>query len=196
MLFVPGAFAEDAPMPGQYGQLFIAIRGGAVYGVFSESRIGNGTDRAPQFSCIFLMQGPLVDNKASVQTWFPADKQRISGTLELGSNPSLKLTENHPGCEMTSGDMVSERYSLMLDTRHDEWIGVGIVTEKKAVLRKESSDAGRKRSPYLVKFDAFAVLERKPGWVRVQYLGENDDVTGWVRDQEVSTAPAEISLSR
>jgi hypothetical protein len=187
-MFCSPVSAADTPTSGRYGPLSIAIQDGTAYGVFFETRVGNGTDSAPQFSCIFLLQGPLEGSKASVLTWFPGDKERIRGVLDLGRSPSLQLQEDQPGCGMASGQMVSEPYSLMLDARHDEWVGVGVVTAKKAVLRQEPVDTGIK-SPYVVQFDPVAVLERRPGWVRIQYLGEDDSVKGWVRENETSIAP-------
>jgi hypothetical protein len=181
------ASADENIAAGQYGSLSVAIRDGRVYGVFSEARIGNGTDDAPQFSCIFLLQGRLTGSMAAIDTWFPGDPKRIAGTLDLGGDPGIRLSENQDGCAMTSGDMVGQIYPLTLDARHDDWIGTGIVTAARAVLRPKPIETPKTKHPYLVKFDPFAILESQHGWVRIAYLGETERlVSGWVREDEVS----------
>ncbi len=94
---------------------------------------------------------------------------------------------------MTSGDMKAAPYTLVLDEPRAEWIGAGLVTAERAVLRGKPDGRSRLTRPYLTKFDAIAILERRPGWVRAQYLGANrGTVSGWLRESEVAvSAPAE-----
>jgi len=71
------------------------------------------------------------------------------------------------------------------------WIGAGLVTAAKAVLRREPRDDPNRTRPYLVEFDAFAVLERRDGWARVAFVGaDGPAATGWLRDDEVATSVA------
>jgi hypothetical protein len=180
------ASAEDAS--GRYGPLLLAVRDREVRGLFSEGRIGNGDEDAPQFSCIFFLEGALENARADVETWFPVEPARIPGKLDLGPEPSLELAENHGGCLMTSGDMATEPYRLPEDERHPEWIGVGLVTAPRAVLRREATDDPDRTRPYLVAFDAFAVLEQRVGWVRVAFRkADGAAATGWLRADETST---------
>lgn len=183
--------ASAAPSSGRYGPLLLSVRGGEVHGVFSEGRVGNGDEAAPQFSCLFLLKGDLTNDRATVETWFPGEAERISGILDLGTVPSLKLTENHGGCAMTSGDMTAEPYPLAAGERHADWIGAGLVTAPKAVLRREPRDDPKRTRPYLVELDAFAVLEQRDGWVRVAFVGsDGPSATGWLRSDEVAASIA------
>ena len=180
--------SASSSLSGRYGPLGLAIApDGTVHGVSAEQRVGNGTLDAPQFGCIFLLEGQLDGGTASVTTWFPNEAERIRGTLRLGTGPSLQLEENHGGCLMTSGDMVDAPYGLFLDEPQANWIGTGLVTVERTVLFPEPVEtAGRKR-PYLVEFDPVAVLERRPGWTRVEYIdGSPKPATGWVRDGDVA----------
>jgi hypothetical protein len=178
---------------GQYGPLAIVVLDDRVHGVFAEGRVGNGSQDSPQFSCLFLLEGRLDRNLAKVTTWFPGEPERIGGTLRLGKDADLKLEENHGGCLMTSGDMKAAPYTLSLDEPREDWIGAGLVTAKRAVLRGKLDEESRQTRPYLVEFDAIAILERRPGWVRAEYLGaERDAVSGWLRDSEVAVSAAAV----
>jgi hypothetical protein len=101
--------AVAAPsLSGQYGPLLLSVQGAAVTGAFSETRVGNGTDAAPQFSCIFQLSGTLKGGKAHVVTWYPGQAP-IAGELSLGSDGvSLTLKEDQPGCGMTEASMVDQ----------------------------------------------------------------------------------------
>lgn len=173
---------------GRYGPLALAVASdGSVHGVFAEQRVGNGTLDAPQFGCLFLFEGRMDGETASVTTWFPGEAERIGGTLRLGADPSLQIEENPGGCLMTSGDMVDAPYGLIFDEPHANWIGTGLVTAERAILFPEPIEAAARRRPYLVAFDPVAVLERRPGWTRVEYIdGSTKPAAGWVRDGDVA----------
>lgn len=187
---IPMAAAASEPLSGRYGPLALVVADRNIYGVFSESRLGNGTSDAPQFTCVFLLEGRIEGNTATVRTWFPGEPERIAGTLRFGEEPSLQLAENHGGCPMTSGDMVVTPSPLPLDELHAEWIGTGLVTPDKLVLQNNPAmDPARKR-PFLVAFDAVAVLERRRDWVRVVYLdGVGKPASGWVPADTLVTSP-------
>jgi hypothetical protein len=126
----------------------------------------------------------------AVETWFPGEPERISGTLQLGDNPSLQLSDNHGGCLMASGDMVAKPFPLPADERHADWIGVGLITSEKVVLQANPKVDLKKSRPFIVEFDSVAILERRPGWMRVMYLGGGDKpASGWVTDAAVAASP-------
>lgn len=191
LLALASASTASPQIAGRYGQLAIAVVRDRVHGVFAEGRIGNGNEESPQFSCLFLLEGRLVGHQAKVVTWFPGERVRIAGTLRLGKDPSLQLDENHGGCLMTSGDMKDKPFTLDLDEPRVDWVGAGLVTAKRAILRDEPDTRSRQKRPYLVEFDAIAVLEKRPGWVQAEYLGSGSrPITGWLRDSEVAASVA------
>lgn len=182
LLFPSAAAAQQS---GSYGPLKLAIVGNEVHGVFSEGRVGNGDEAAPQFSCMFLLRGTLGRGRGIVRTWYPGEEP-IKGNLSVnGADVSLMLKENHGGCLNTSGDMVDKPFTTDLVTAGKGWTGVALVTAKRAVLRATPGAAAR--APYIVEGDAVGILERRPGWLRIAYLGERT-VTGWVRASEVAVA--------
>lgn len=177
--------AASAQTSGRYEQLTLAVNGNTVSGVFSEGRVGNGSEATPQFSCIFLIRGTLSGGRGIVRTWYPGEAP-IKGSLAFsGNQASLMVQENHGGCLNTSGDMVDQPFKADLDKPAKGWTGVALVTAKRAVLRPSPGVAGK--APYVVDGDAVGVLERRAGWLRVAYVGEKT-VTGWVRTGEVAVA--------
>ena len=176
------AAAEPVGASGVYSSLTLAVNGKSVAGVFSEARGEAGPGGSPPFSCIFLMRGSLAGSRAEVETWFPGEPERISGTLAFTpEGAALTLAEDHGGCKMTTGSMVGQPYDLARNQVQpkENWIGVGLVTTQRAVVRPEPGPAP-KRGPYLVKYDPVALLERREGRVRARYLGGKKTVLGWL----------------
>ncbi len=180
--------AASRTLSGRYGPLALAVAAdGSVHGVFAERRIGNGTPDTPQFGCLFLLDGRLQGETAIVTTWLPGQAERMSGVLRLGAAPSLQLEGNPGGCLMTSGDMTDAPYALTFDEPRANWIGTGLVTAERAILHPEPVERPARERPYLVRLDPVAILARRPGWSRVEYLEAGPrPVTGWLRDGDLA----------
>lgn len=147
--------------------------------MFSEGRMGNGSEAAPQFSCRFLLRGRLEDGRGIVETWFPG-QEPIPGYLSFeGGGASLMLRENQDGCFMASGDMTREPYRAALSKRGEGWIGVALVTADRTAFRP-SPGALAPRTPYVVEGNPVVLLERRGGWARARYVAGPRPVTGWL----------------
>ena len=182
---LPASAADN--LSGQYEPLLLAVQGNVVTGAFSEQRVGNGSDNAPQFSCAFLLSGTLENGAASIVTWYPGQSP-IAGQLTLSADGvSLKLKDNQPGCGMTSGDMVDQAWESSRDTPGPGWIGARLIASAKAVLRKTPAVTAALK-PYVVKDDAVAVLAVQGAWVQVSYPGADKPVQGWVKASELTSA--------
>jgi hypothetical protein len=174
---------------GLYEAMTISVVGDQVTGAFYDQRIGNGTDAAPQFSCIFMLQGKLVGDRADILTWAPGDKDVIHGNLVFTADGAdVKLDQEPGGCGMTSGDMVGEPYRASKLSGAEGWLGVAMVSAKKAVFRSEPS-AKPGRTPFVVRFDPVVVLERRGDWIRASYVGGEKPVTGWLNRSELDETP-------
>ncbi len=178
----------QAPASGQYEGLLLAVSpDGTVRGAFSEQRVGNGSDAAPQFSCRFLLRGRLSDGRGVVETWFPGQKP-IPGNLSFeGGGASLMLREDQDGCAMTAGGMTQQPWRAPRDAPGEGWTGAALVTAPRAAFRP-SPGAAAPRTPYVVEGDALAVLERRGDWVRARYTGAARPVTGWFPVGELALA--------
>ena len=176
-------------LSGQYGPLLIVVQGDAVTGAFSETRVGNGTDAAPQFSCAFQLSGTLKGGKAQVVTWYPGQAP-IAGQLGLSSDGvSLKLKDDQPGCAMTEASMVDQAWESVQDKAAPTWIGTRLIATPKAVIRK-TAEAKPGRTPYVVRDDAVAVLAIQGGAVEIAYPGPDKTITGWVNAGDLTSAAA------
>ena len=185
---LPLQAASAAPsLSGQYGPLLIAVQGDVVTGAFSETRVGNGTDAAPQFSCAFQLTGTLNGEKAPVVTWYPGQAP-IAGQLSLTSDGvSLKLKADQDGCAMTEASMVDQAWQSARDKAGPDWIGTRLIASKRAVIRKTAA-AKPGRTPYVVRDDAVAVLAVQGGAVEIAYPGPDKTVTGWVNAADLTPA--------
>ncbi|WP_187277406.1 hypothetical protein [Methylobacterium sp. WL103] len=183
------AMAEPAPRSGRYDSLTLVVKGDRVAGVFAEGR--GGVEGMPSFSCIFLLHGTLSGAHGTVETWYPGEARRISGTLAFdAAGAALTLAEDHGGCPMTTGSMVGSPYALAAEAADPgedvaRWQGVALVTAKRAALLAEPGPAP-KRSPYLVEADVVAVVERRGDWVRAAYGGGKAPVVGWLRAADIA----------
>ena len=180
-----GPAQAEATLSGVYDQMLLWVGGGRVAGAYTTSRRGNGSDDAPQFSCAFLLRGRLAAGQADVTTWTPGEDDVIPGRLTVApGGASLRLQQNQDGCGMAIGDMAHADFTFTrLQESGRDWVGVGMVKDKRAVLHAGPNDDAR-RVPYLVAYDAVAVLSRRPGWVQVRYYGEKQ-VTGWLRTSQL-----------
>jgi hypothetical protein len=178
--------AAPSARSGQYDSLTLAVVDGTVTGTFFEQRGEAGPGGAPQFSCTFLLRGKLEGDRAKIDTWTPGDKERIAGELVFkGDEAMLKLMENQDGCGMTSGDMVHEYYKATRSQEGKGWIGVGMVSAKRAAFRP-APKARAPRKPYIVAYDPVVILECKGDWLRASYLGGDRPITGWLRRNELA----------
>ena len=163
-----------ASLSGSYYGLLLAVQGDQVSGAYATSRGIGVVSGTPQFSCAFLLRGKLVNRRADVSTWTPGEDATVPGTLTLGpSGATLQLRDNQPGCTMAVGDMVRSPKSMTRNRSGQDWIEVRMVAARRAVLRVAPRDDAR-TAPYLVDYDAVAVIAARPGWVRVRYLGHEN----------------------
>ncbi len=177
--------AAPAPPPasGEYGQLKLAFDGGRVTGTFNETRQGNGTENAPQFSCSFALTGAWRggDGSAAVLTWWPGDDpadERIPGRLTVrGGNAELKLAEDPGGCSMTGELFKAEGYSERL-TLARAWREVREVKRARAHL--SDAPGGPPRRGYVAAGDRVGVLARSGAFAHVQFVDGRGVTEGWL----------------
>ncbi len=180
--------AHAEPVSGWYGGILLVVDDGRLSGVVSDMARDHATDHAPHFMCRTLVGGRVDGVGAQVEAWLPDDPARIPGTLRMeGPDVRVRLDENPPGCAMVS-NMIGEGQRWRLEEARPDWIGVGLVTAERTVLhRSPAEEAGRER-PYLVEWDAVAVLERREDWVHVEYVESDTPARGWVKPSDLALA--------
>lgn len=174
-----------AQLSGLYGPMLVAVNGQEVHGVFSETRIGNGSERAPQFSCYFSFKGELRGDTALLTVQTPGD-HASSGTVRFSSESvRLQLESNQPGCSATSGDMVGQPYEVGRESAGDGWTAVALIVAPAAVIRSAPS-AQAKAKMRLSRGGAVAVLGQRDRWSEVVWPYGDAPIRGWIPDVALS----------
>ncbi len=170
-----------------YGQLTLAVDGTTVTGVFSDARVGNGTDDAPQFTCVFPLRATFANGPMAVTVW-DSDahgQERISGTLTVtGDMARLRLQQNPPGCDMTGEDFVKIGFEEASD-RDGTWTSVRLVSADRAPFHAAPLESSTRRG-YVVQWDPVVIYRRIGTWLDAEYYGGRHPVRGWLRDGDLA----------
>jgi len=100
VFFTSSSFCQKTPLSGHYDlELELAFNPTTkkVTGYYE-----NATGENSKFSCIFYIEGSVLGNSFTIQTYFPNDKATdlIIGTMEIVNANTIKiqLPEEHGGC--------------------------------------------------------------------------------------------------
>jgi hypothetical protein len=173
---------------GLYGNLTLGVDGTTVTGVFSDARVGNGTDDAPQFSCLFVLRGTSgsgPNDAVKVTVWSPPDMATTSGTLTFEKDTAkLRLEGDPPGCSATGDEFASEAYEEP-SVMDGKWTSVRLVSVASADVREAPVDSSSPRTR-LTKGDVVVVYRRIGPWLQGEDLNARRRVRGWVRERDLA----------
>ncbi|MCO6393042.1 hypothetical protein GTW25_18640 [Aliihoeflea aestuarii] len=187
-LLLASAAAHAQPVSGWYGPLLLVTDGDRLSGVVADMARGNGTEDAPQFLCVSFIKGRFNGGVADIEAWLPDDSERIAGTLRMEeADIRVQLSDNPPGCAMISS-MNGEGQRWWLEEAHPDWIGVGLVAAERAVLYPEPTEDADRERPYLIEWQAVAVLQQRESWVQVEYVAVEPAIRGWVKSSDLALA--------
>ena len=181
-----GAFAQAKS--GLYGNLTLGVDGTTVSGVFSDARPGNGTEDAPQFSCLFVLRGTLgagSNDAVKVTVWSPPDAATTSGTLAFEKDTAkLRLEGDPPGCSATGDEFASEAYEEP-SVMDGKWASVRLVSVASADVREAPVDSSSPRTR-LTKGDVVVIYRRIGPWLEGEDLNARRRVRGWLRERDLA----------
>jgi hypothetical protein len=181
-----GAFAQVKS--GLYGNLTLGVDGTTVTGVFSDARTGNGTEDAPQFSCLFVFRGILgsePDGTMKVTVWSPPDVATTNGTLTAEKDTvKLRLEGDPPGCSATGDEFVSAAYEEP-SIKDGKWTSVRLVSVATAAVREAPVDGSSARTR-LTKGEVVVVYRRIGPWLEGEDLNARRVVRGWLRESDLA----------
>jgi hypothetical protein len=191
---------------GLYGNLTLGVDGTAVTGVFSDARVGNGTDDAPQFSCLFAMRGTLGSGRngaVKVTVWSPRGGSigaqlggaqanitppsniQASGTLTLEKDTAkLRLEGDPPGCSAAGDEFVSAAYEEP-SVMDGKWTSVRLVSAASADVREAPVDSSSVRTR-LTEGDVVVIYRRIGPWLESEDLNARRRVRGWLREMDLA----------
>jgi hypothetical protein len=173
---------------GLYGNLTLGVDGTIVTGVFSDARAGNGTQDAPQFSCLFVLRGMLgsgPDGAVKVTVWSPPDAATTSGTLTfVRDTAKLRLEGDPPGCSATGDEFASEAYEEP-SVMDGKWSSVRLVSAATAEVREAPVNGSSARTR-LSKGDVVVIYRRIGPWLEGEDLNARRTVRGWLRESDLA----------
>lgn len=140
---------------------------------------------APQFSCVFYLEGTVTGTTGTLRTAYPNDAaDLIIGHYELVSPNTirLQLDAEHGGCWNVQ-HFVDAPVSFTLEHPR-RWIQIRYIVSDKAYFYSAPSK-GKKRKSYLVKNDFFCVEKITKEWVYGTFYGEKES-KGWIRIGELN----------
>ncbi len=184
------ALADGAS--GRYGSVLAVVQDSRLEAVYYEARLGNGTSKAPQFDCAFLMSGDLRNGSGPLEAWQPGDPVSVSGQVTLSDDSlAFSLSRNLDGCLTTSGDMVRQQVRGTRDMKGPDWIGVALVNAPRVAIR-DSPGSSASNSLFVLKGQPVVILAHRGEWRRIESIGQRSVARGWVMAAEItsSVAPA------
>jgi hypothetical protein len=180
------AFAQAKS--GLYGNLTLGVDGTTLTGAFSDARAGNGTEDAPQFSCLFVLRGTLgsgPNDVVKVTVWSPPDAATTFGTLVFDKDTAkLRVVGDPPGCSATGDEFASEAYEepSVLDGK---WTSARLVSATSADVREAPLDSSSVRTQ-LTKGDVVVIYRRIGPWLEGEDLNARRRVRGWFRERDLA----------
>lgn len=187
---VRGAFAEERPpAAGAYDSLLLAIDAsdGTLTGFERGDWVGNGSEKAPQFTCRFALRGtPTAPGRYAIVAWLPGDRidgehATIKGELTARDGAVTARLDGAPGgCQYLLTD---SSFEADLVTKHP-WRSVRVVKSPRAYFYARPSDEARQRM-FVVKGDGIGVAKGQPGWVEADYVRDERVVHGWLREGDL-----------
>jgi hypothetical protein len=173
---------------GLYGNLTLGVDGTTVTGLFSDARVGNGTEDTPQFSCLFVLRGVLgsgSDGATKVTVWSPPDSASTGGTLTFAKDTAkLRLEGDPPGCAATGDEFASAAYEEP-SVMDGKWTSVRLVSAATAEVRQAPVN-GSSAKTRLSKGDVVVIYRRIGSWLEGEDLNAQRAVRGWLRASDLA----------
>jgi hypothetical protein len=153
---------------------------GNVTGYFEDQTGWDEKYQAPLFSCVFYLEGKLIDNKCELSTYYPNDKKNsmIHGELMIdgSNNINIKLDNAHGGCVNVIN--LEEPVSLTL-VKSTNWKQIKYVKAVSCDLNKKKK-SGMKSKLTLTEGTIVCVIDIDGIWAYVSLL-DNEKQFGWMK---------------
>ena len=178
---------------GQYSEMALAYNPETkiVTGYYNNGTGDNGKG-LPLFTCLFYMEGKMINGKAFINTYYPQFKLNkepgeydIPGVLTYVSSKeiALKLKENPAGCDNVQQFQIKAA-SLYFDKK-ENWIAIKYVVAGKAYFYQDDNTTRRKG--YILKGDIVYIDSEKDGWAHCTYITDKwKRIAGWIKTTDLN----------
>ncbi len=174
---------------GQYNALKIAHdkQNNLITGYYEDYTGWDANTDSPRFSCIFYLEGRLINRKARINTYHPGYKlfDANTGTIEIKNDTLFTLTFDNPDKASCSNVTSFEKpRDFQLNTRVFSTQIRFISTNKAYFHSKPNTDSQLKS--YVIKGDFVSVEKIEGEWAYCSYTGKST-TKGWIRVNELNT---------
>jgi len=186
MLLSTNASGQSLLISGDYnGELKLAYDKTTkqVTGFYDSS---TGVDKQtgnPKFTCVFYIEGKLLKNKATIESYYPLDTTIIRGELIVDAKEiKIHLDSEHGGCwnvqPFTDG---SATFSM---DESKQWIQVRYAIRDRVYFYSEKKESSKNKS-YILKGNIVYIEKIDQDWAYCSYFGKRT-TKGWIKVNELN----------
>ena len=187
LFFAMPSFGQTILTYGIFGELKIAFNQNTnKVNVFYEDKTGYDEPTGnSKFSCIFYIEGKLVNNKAFIWTYFPSDRDNITGTLTIENKViTVHLQTEHGGCQNVQHFSDKEPASFTID-EEKPWIQIQYAIKEKVYFYSDLLESS-KRNAYILKGNIVYIEKIVGDWVYCSFFGKKT-TKGWIQETDLNT---------
>lgn len=186
--FSASAFSQtNGITSGQYSEMTLAYNPETkIITGFYNNGTGDDGHGVPQFSCMFYLEGKVINGKASIITYFLLLKLQgktddiIPGVLIYKSAKEIdvKLKEEHGGC--WNVEHFADSLNHFFLDKKENWIAVKYAITDKAYFYQD--DKTTRRKGYILKGDVVYIDSEKDAWAHCTYITVKwKRIAGWIK---------------
>ena len=180
ILLATKADGQSLLASGDYGELKLAydkttkqVTGFYENGTGVDEQTGN-----PKFICVFYIEGKLLKNKATIETYYPLDTTIIRGELIIDAKKiKIHLDSEHGGCWNVQ-HFTDESTTFSMD-ESKQWIQVRYAIRDRAYFYSEKKESSKNKS-YVLKGNIVYIEKIERNWAYCSYVGKKT-TRGWIK---------------
>lgn len=175
--------------PGQYDALRIAYdnQSELITGYYEDYTGWDANTESPRFSCIFYLEGKVINGKARINTYQPGYKlfYANAGTIEIKNDTLFTLTFDDPDKASCSNVTSFEKPRDFRRNNRNSASQIRFIATNKAYFHSKPSADSQLKS-YVIKGDILSVEKIEGVWAYCSYTGKST-TKGWIRVNELNT---------
>ena len=186
MLLSTNASGQSLLISGDYnGELKLAYDKNTkqVTGFYDSSTGVDEKTGNPKFTCVFYIEGKLLKNKATIESYYPLDTTIIRGELIVDAKEiKIHLNSEQGGCwnvqPFTDG---SATFSM---DESKQWIQVRYAIRDRVYFYSEKKESSKNKS-YILKGNIVYIEKIDQDWAYCSYFGKRT-TKGWIKVNELN----------
>ncbi|MCB9640051.1 MAG: hypothetical protein H6728_04535 [Myxococcales bacterium] len=177
---------------GYYDQamsLGIDHKNGLLTGYYHTAIGYNPITKGPSAECTFQIHGRFEKDHYKLKTWYPSDKEVITGTLRFLQEKGrilahLRLDQEHGGCGRASPLVADKQGVKFTLTRPNHALFVRVVKVPKVHFYPQPLQK-KQRKAYILQRQMVEILKIQKGWSFARYANDQTPpkiTKGWLPD--------------